>query len=177
MSDITQCPQCQRKLNVPEGQLGSVVRCPACGAEFTAESYAAPRSVPVAPEPEAPRRNYPPRDYDDDYDRPRRLRYDRGYDRPYYDGVPHRGSTVQTLGVLCLCLCWLFVVPWVLGIIALVMASSDLSQMDTGRMDPLGRSATKSGQVCAIIGIAVSLVLVFSCCGMQIIFRNGYWGW
>ena len=180
MADITQCPECQRKLNVPDGQLGTVVRCPACGAEFTAERYVPPRPEAVAPgagppppePPPPPRgpRNYPPRDYDEDYDRPpRRPRYDRDYDRgygrPYYDGLPHRGSTVQTLGILCLCFCWTTVPCWVLGIIALVMASTDLSQMNAGRMDPAGRAATKSGQLCAIIGLVVSVCLSFSCCG------------
>ena len=56
------------------------------------------------------------------------------------------------------------------------MASTDLSQMDAGRMDPSGRAATKTGQVCAIIGLAVSVVLLFSCCGLNIMFRSAYWG-
>ena len=181
MPDITQCPECQRKLNVPDGQIGTVVRCPACGAEFTAEPHVASRSAP-APEPpprsEGPRgRDYPPpRDYDD-YNRPPRRppRYDRDYDRGY--GFPHRGSSVQTLGVLCLCFCWFGIVCWVLGIIALVMASTDLAQMDSGRMDPSGRAATKAGQICPIIGLAVSVVLIFSCCGANVMFRPGYWGY
>ncbi len=88
---------------------------------------------------------------------------------------PHRGPTVQTLGVLCLCFCWLGIVCWVLGIIALVMASTDLSQMDSGQMDPSGRAATKSGQVCAIIGIAVSLGLVLSCWGLMFMSAAARW--
>ncbi len=166
MPEITQCPNCQRKLNVPDGQIGSTVRCPACSAEFTAEPYRASAPPPPQPEPPPrrpePRGDYPPRPYDYPPPRPR---YDRGYDRPYYEGgMPHRGSTVQTLGVLCLCFCWAAPVPWILGIIALVMASTDLSQMDTGRMDPAGRSQTKSGQLCAIIGLVVSVCLSFACC-------------
>ncbi|HVS35737.1 MAG TPA: MJ0042-type zinc finger domain-containing protein [Gemmataceae bacterium] len=169
MPDITQCPHCQRKLNVPDGQVGAVVRCPACGAEFTAEPFVESRA-PIAQEPAPPRpgdprdRDYPPRGYDD-YDRPSRPppRFDRDYDRPYYDALPHRGSTVQTLGVLCLCFCWAGIPAWVLGIIALVMASTDLSQMDRGQMDPSGRSATKSGQLCAIIGLILSVCLPFTC--------------
>ena len=168
MPDITQCPECQRKLNVPEGQFGSVVRCPACGAEFTAEPFVAPRSAPLAPEPGPPPPRGPRRDYDDrDDDYPsRRPRYDRGYGRRYSGSLPHRGSTVQTLGVLCLCFCWTAVPCLVLGIIALVMASTDLSQMDSGQMDPSGRAATKSGQLCAIIGLIVSGVFLLSCCGI-----------
>ena len=57
----------------------------------------------------------------------------------------------------------------VLGIIALVMASTDLSQMDPGQMDPSGRAATKSGQLCAIIGLIVSGVFLLSCCGIYFV--------
>ncbi len=166
MADLTQCPECQRKLNVPEGQYGGVVRCPACGAEFTAEPFVPPRPAPAAPEPEPPPRpRGPRRDYDDDYPA-RRPRYDRGYGGRYGGLSPHRGSTVQTLGVLCLCFCWTGVPCLVLGIIALVMASNDLSQMDAGEMDPSGRAQTKSGQLCAIIGLVASVVVPLSCCGI-----------
>ncbi len=54
MPEITQCPSCQRTLNVPDGCLGLTVRCPACGAGFTAERYTPPRAVPTAnPQPQA----------------------------------------------------------------------------------------------------------------------------
>ena len=168
MSDITQCPECQRKLNVPDGQYGTVVRCPACGAEFTAEPFVPPRPAPVSAEPEPPPRpRQPRRDYDDrddDYP-PRRPRYDRGYGGRYGGMLPHRGSSVQTLGVLCLCFCWFWLVCWVLGIIALIMAATDLSQMNNGQMDPSGRAATKSGQICAIIGLSISACLGLFCVG------------
>ena len=37
MSDIIQCPQCDRKLRVPESLRGKAVKCPTCGATFAAE--------------------------------------------------------------------------------------------------------------------------------------------
>src|SRR5262245_22372840 len=34
MSRSVDCPECSRKLNLPEGLLGATVRCPVCRAEF-----------------------------------------------------------------------------------------------------------------------------------------------
>ena len=182
MPEITQCPECERKLNVPDGQLGSAVRCPACGATFTAERYAPPqrRAVEPEPEPEPPprprdyddrgsgRRRYDDRDdyRDDDYPRRRRPYYRREYGRYY--GRTNRSSTIQTLGILSLCFCWTWVPCWIMGIMALVMASQDLSAMDGGSIDDSGRGAIKTGQICAIIGLCASVLLLFSCCGIQI---------
>ena len=36
MPEITQCPSCLRKLNVPDGHLGMAFCCPACGHQFIA---------------------------------------------------------------------------------------------------------------------------------------------
>ncbi len=49
MPEITQCPQCQRKLNVPDAQIGQTVRCPLCGEEFTAAVLNIQRPPPAAP--------------------------------------------------------------------------------------------------------------------------------
>jgi hypothetical protein len=91
MPEITSCPQCQRKLRVPDDLIGRAVKCPGCGLQFTAaiDPPAAPRFPygAVEEEPAAGRRSPPPLppprpvrddDYDrgqgreDDYDRPRR---------------------------------------------------------------------------------------------------------
>ena len=171
MPDVTQCPECQRKLNLPDGQLGQTVRCPACAAEFRADLYVEPRAAPSRPEPEPPRpaprpsRDYDDRDEDRDYDRRPRRRPGGRYDRY---ARPGRGSTVQTLGILSLCFCWAMF-GLVLGIVALVMASSDLAAMDRGEMDSTDRQATKTGQTFAIIGLIASGVLLFSCCGLGIL--------
>ena len=49
MPETTQCPQCQRKLNVPDAQIGQTVRCPLCGEEFTAAVLHIQRPPPAAP--------------------------------------------------------------------------------------------------------------------------------
>ena len=182
MPEVTQCPECQRKLNVADGQLGGLVRCPVCGSEFTAERYVPPRPAPAAPEPAEPEDRPAPRprprddrdrdydrrdDYDDrDYGRPRRRSpYRRGYD--YLR--PHRGSTVKTLGILSICFCWTTWPCWVMGGIALAFASQDLAQMDRGVMDDSGRAETQTGRTCAIIGLVLSGVMIFFCCGAQIL--------
>ena len=184
MPDLTQCPECQRKLSVPDGQLGQEVRCPSCGNQFTAERFIPPRpeaiaSEPLEPEPPRPSSRRPPddRDYDRrddddrDDDRPRRRRpaYSRGYGRGYGAERPHRGSTVQALGILCLCFCWTTWPCWIMGGVALSMASTDLTAMANGNMDPSGEGATKAGRTCAIIGIVLSGVLLLSCCGFGIL--------
>jgi hypothetical protein len=58
---------------------------------------------------------------------------------------PHRGTLILVLGILGLVICG----P--LGIVAWVMGSGDLRQMDAGTMDPAGRSNTQAGKICGII--------------------------
>src|SRR5438128_297902 len=38
MPDIIQCPQCERKLKVPDTLRGKVVKCPTCGVAFSADA-------------------------------------------------------------------------------------------------------------------------------------------
>jgi hypothetical protein len=194
MPELTQCPQCQRKLNVQESQLGQTVQCPVCGAYFTAEAAAAPRR-PAAPAP-APEREPAPRerrddrrrddrdrDYDDerrprrgrddDYDDDRRPRYDRrdeyrrrGYRDygGYGDYRPHRGATVLVLGILSIVFCFP-PVGWILGGIACGMGNTDMSQMNRGEMDPSGRGPTQGGLICGIIGLVLTSLACLPCLG------------
>ena len=47
MPEIINCPQCERKLRVPEELLGQSVKCPTCGTTFTASAAsAAPPPMP-----------------------------------------------------------------------------------------------------------------------------------
>lgn len=97
MAEIISCPNCQRKVQVPETYLGKLVRCPECKHEFVAGSAstgvqsAAPPPVPTLPEPpptsrtpewEQPRPGDRRRadDEEDDDDRPRRRRRARADD-------------------------------------------------------------------------------------------------
>jgi predicted Zn finger-like uncharacterized protein len=174
MSEITSCPQCQRKLRVPDELLGQPVKCPSCENVFTASAEAPAAPPPVPPttareehEPDAeavrPRRR-PPReeDYDDegrddDYDRPRRRR------RSSY-AQPHRGAVVLTLGILSLVICGL------LGPVAWIMGSNDLAAMRAGRMDPEGEGLTRGGMIC---GIIASILLIVGCVIWGIIIAAG----
>ncbi len=58
MSQIVTCPDCGRKLKVPDDLLGKKVKCPGCGQKFVGatddadDESATPRSTGVAPRPD-----------------------------------------------------------------------------------------------------------------------------
>jgi hypothetical protein len=58
---------------------------------------------------------------------------------------PHHGGLILVFGILSLVIC----AP--LGIVAWIMGSGDLKQIDAGTMDPSGRSLTSAGRICGII--------------------------
>lgn len=175
MQEIINCPSCQRKLQVPESLLGQDVQCPTCGATFIASwgnQAPSPPPQPVEPPPfhEPPERGpivpppyqRPKDDYDDyreydDRDRPRRYRHRR-------DLMPHRGSTVLTLGILSLVLFFFTGIGGILGPIAWIMGHQDMNEIKAGRMDPEGESATNSGRICGIIATILMIISTLSCC-------------
>lgn len=63
---------------------------------------------------------------------------------------PHRGPVVLTLGILGIVPCF------ICGIVAWVLANSDLREMRAGRMDPAGEGMTRAGKICGIVGICVT---------------------
>jgi hypothetical protein len=65
---------------------------------------------------------------------------------------PHRATTILVLGILSLIVC----AP--LGIFAWIMGNADLKAMETGTMDPAGRSNTNAGRICGIIGTVLLIV-------------------
>ena len=67
---------------------------------------------------------------------------------------PHRGTVILVLGILGIVLC----AP--LGIVAWVMGSGDLKEMDAGTMDPSGRGNTQAGKICGIIGTILLVIAV-----------------
>ena len=69
---------------------------------------------------------------------------------------PHHGTLILVFGILGLVVC----AP--LGIVAWIMGSGDLKQMDAGAMDPSGRSLTNAGRICGMIG-TILLVLAVLC--------------
>lgn len=140
MPSISRCPECQGQIQVPEEFFGRKVKCPTCGAQFTAGAGSG--AAPMAPAAPAPRPPYEEDEYDDEYDdsprprrRPRRLDYE-----------PHRASTILVLGILSLVLC----TP--LGVFAWIMGNNDMQRIRGGYMDPEGEGMTQAGRICGIVG-------------------------
>ena len=67
---------------------------------------------------------------------------------------PHRGTLVLVLGILGIALC----MP--LGIVAWVLANSDLKEMQAGLMDRSGEGLTKTGKICGIISVILTCVVL-----------------
>jgi hypothetical protein len=68
MPEIVACPDCGRKLRVPDDLLGRKVKCPGCGVNFVA-SVAGPASAAVSSAPARPKRDdYEPAPRQDDYE-------------------------------------------------------------------------------------------------------------
>jgi hypothetical protein len=168
MQEIINCPSCQRRLQVPEALIGQDVQCPTCSATFVAAvSGSAPppgERLPEETEPElnlvdeaSPERPARRRRREDDYEE-----YDdddRYRRRRRRDLAPHRGSTVLTLGILSLVICW----P-ILGPIAWAMGSTDLTEMRQGRMDPEGEGITNAGRICGMIASIFGIIGVILFC-------------
>ena len=68
--------------------------------------------------------------------------------------APHRGTLILVFGILSIVCCLIF------GIVALVMANKDLSEMAAGRMDPTGEGMTKAGKICGIVGIVLQSLYI-----------------
>jgi len=75
---------------------------------------------------------------------------------------PHRAGLVLGMGIGGLLCCF----P--LSIIAFILGRSDLAAMDSGRMDPSGRSTTNIGRILGLVGIIWML--------LQLVFLAFNWG-
>src|SRR5437588_135078 len=98
MPEIITCPDCGRKLRVPDTLVGKKVKCPDCNTKFTGGITTAPagktgapsRSKPRADEDDRPKKSSRPDDDDrpkkssrpDDDDRPRSRDRDDDDDHP-----------------------------------------------------------------------------------------------
>ena len=65
---------------------------------------------------------------------------------------PHRGGMILALGILGIVICQ------ICGIIAWVMANSDLAEMRAGRMDPSGEGTTNAGKICGIVSVVLLVI-------------------
>ena len=68
------------------------------------------------------------------------------------DFQPHRGSMILTFGIIGIA-CF-----FPLGIAAWVMGHSDIKSIDSGVMDPSGRSMTNGGKICGIISVIIAVL-------------------
>jgi hypothetical protein len=104
---------------------------------------------------------------------------------PGYSGqAPHRGSTVLGLGVTALTLtilgvlgsavCCLFVPAPMIGLAcgmpAWFMGRADLSAMDSGMMDQMGRGSTQAGMICGMIASAIAILVFVVALVMIVVF-------
>ncbi len=64
----------------------------------------------------------------------------------------HRGTLILVLGILGLVICF----PC--GLAAWIMGNGDLKQMNTGQMDPEGRSLPQAGKVVGIIATVLAVL-------------------
>jgi hypothetical protein len=67
--------------------------------------------------------------------------------------APHRGALILVLGLLGFAVCFIF------SIMAWVMGSNDLREMEAGRMDRSGMDLTRAGM---ILGMIVSVLAILS---------------
>lgn len=173
--EIAACPKCASRLSVLPGDVGLDVECPNCKTVYRATRTG---GVPVLErskssslvvkqkrddddEDERPsrrkksRRDEDDEDEDEDDERPsRRRRRNRRSGRRYEE---HRGTLILVFGIL-----GFFV--GIFGILAWILGASDLRAMDSGRMDPEGRSNTQTGVLLGKITVILSLVGVIGFC-------------
>jgi hypothetical protein len=140
------CPECGRPLSVPGGWFGQRGKCPWCGAVFLLG--AATIGPPVSPAPAGPTE---PLAWDDDdlpWERPGALRRDCEGDRGR--DLKWLGTAGLLLGMGSLCCPLVAVAALGVGLMACRMTGRDLQMMDSGRMDPAGRSQTLDGRTYAL---------------------------
>ena len=170
MAETVGCPNCQRKLQVPEQYLGQKVQCPECQHLFIAATMAVRAQPMPAPAPPpagivkprryeeededdlAPRRRRSHDDDDDDFDdfhQPRHLRNRFS---------PHRGGMIMAMGLVALVGGLSFCLPAVVGPVAWALGTWDLREIREGRMDPEGESMTRAGLVCGIVATVLMIL-------------------
>jgi hypothetical protein len=64
------------------------------------------------------------------------------------------------IGLATLITCYGLPSP-IFGIIAWVMGTHDLSDMERGNMDPSGRNNTNAGRICGIVATITGFVVIF----------------
>lgn len=134
------CSQCHRPLVV-----GKQLRCPHCRAICLAQ---APVDEPVvlelADEPASPFA-----EISEDAPAPE-----------FRIPDPHRGDRILLFGILSLFLCWAPPVGLAFATAAQGMAGQDLFKMRRGSMDPAGKTVTRIGSWCGLVGMILSTLFL-----------------
>jgi predicted RNA-binding Zn-ribbon protein involved in translation (DUF1610 family) len=199
MAEVIDCPSCRRKLKLPLELRGQDVKCPTCGATFTAafaeEPLAPPVARPVAEAPPAEAAKQSRRRDPELAHCPhcgamiaRTAKHCRrcqalldldSEDVRYWE--PHRGGMILTLGILSalfgtlsLCCGAPALLGLGFGIPAWVMASQDIHRMRVGQMDRNGMANTQSGQSYAMVGVVLSLLCGVGY-GLLFLAKPGLW--
>jgi len=179
------CKSCGSVLRVSEEHAGKHAKCPSCShinlipgeteelADSQSDATGSDFSQPISgtasdPNPfQSPHSQYTP---------------------PVYQGahyIPHRGSMVFTMGMVSvignILLCCVFpllsLVMIVPGIIAWTCGSRDLAKINSGEMDPTGRSMTQSGMVLGIVGTVIAILeIVMGGAFLVLIAAGGFGG-
>lgn len=147
VSFVVRCAVCGAETSVTTDQAGKRGRCGVCGGTFLILPPPGFGALPVA-----------------------------GFQPPEttpFDGPPHRGRLIQSLGLSAMAALALAVVvtsccPYVpvdligvgIGIAAWIMGRRDLKAMDRGAMDPSGREKTRLGYALGICTVALGMFLV-----------------
>src|SRR5260370_11090463 len=157
MRAVVACPSCGRKLKVPDELMGKEVRCADCAGTFLAEKP--PPAAPPQSSALVPART---RDRDDEFDDDDRDdRRARRRSRRSSDWEPHRGGMLLAFGIISLVVGVIGIVP---GILAWVWGGKDLKKIDSGQMDPEGRSLTQIGYILGIIGTILQTLMLLGLC-------------
>jgi hypothetical protein len=177
MGTTIQCPVCRAGVQVAMASPGQAIACQSCGRSFQAV-----RKKPVGPPPvpgndeefaspleESDRRESRPARQPQRKSRASGGLYDQLMKKQRKMSSPHRGVLVLVLGILSVLFAWTCFGGVALAVFAFNMATNDLNEMYSGRMDASGRTLTAAGRVLGIVGGGLSVCLVLaSCCLMSI---------
>ena len=168
------CPHCEKLLRTGDDKAGLEAKCPGCGDPLRVpsadedwdadEEFSFEPSAPAPTAPGSPRHSVSgatktcPMCGEEIPANAVRCRFcgedttGRWQDGSSSQLKSHRGGLVLALSIVSWLLCFVF------GVAAWVMANDDLREMAAGRMDPSGEGLTKAGKIIAMIQLALMAV-------------------